>query len=261
MTCLQSGKWSLPTGCVIIECPITPEQAGYAFTAGSVTPGATRQAECAVGYTGAATAITCNSAGTWSLATGCSTTLFDCGVPVNLGYSFAAGGTTEGSARAVSCTTGYTGSPSATQITCDSQGQGGWSPSNLNGCIRYDCGTPSQTGYVITTGSTLYGSSASVACAYGWEGAVTVNVVCQANGWDVAQGCTEPREYSSIVRLVFENRNLSEWTFEIEQLVITSVEDFFATELRVTLSDIRDEPAGLVVDLEIIFPNLVRFSH
>jgi len=114
LTCQSDGSWSSQTGCNIASCSATPTQTGYIINAGASTYGSTRTVSCASGYSGTASFITCQASGSWNLSAGC---VADCSsTPTQTGYTIAAGSSSLGSTRTVTCATGYTGT--ATSITC-----------------------------------------------------------------------------------------------------------------------------------------------
>ena len=91
--------------------------------------------------------------------------MVDCGAPpTEAGYTVAAGGTTEGSTRTVSCDTGngYSGSPP--DITCEAGGS--WSAysdcTTSNGAVGMYLGRHGwMDGYFVYRRSTLKGHIAS----------------------------------------------------------------------------------------------------
>lgn len=148
----SSGTWSASTGCTVVNCA-TPSQRGYTFTFSGTSYGVTSSAQsCATGYTGTATAITCQSSGTWSNSSGCYA---NCASPTQPGYTINAGATTHGTTLTAICATGYTGS--ATSITCSS---GIWSAST--GCsVDTTLPSPSSSPSPSAPSSTLFPSESS----------------------------------------------------------------------------------------------------
>ena len=67
---------SIVTTCLYfsLDCRNPTESAGYtlAATPGSTVEGATATVQCASGYTGTATSITCQSSGSWTTFSGCA---------------------------------------------------------------------------------------------------------------------------------------------------------------------------------------------
>jgi len=170
LTCQSSGAWTAQSGCSLNAnfCSSSPAQLNYVIATGSQAYGSTRTVTCAVGYTGTATSITCTSAASWSLSSGCS--IRDCGSPVaSTGYVVGtnSGGTLYGGTYTMSCASGYSGT--AASITC---GTSGWS--TQSGCMaNASCSSPvSSTGYVIASGSNTWGSTRTVTCASGYYGTV-----------------------------------------------------------------------------------------
>ena len=162
----------------------TPSQVGYSFTTSTTTYGSVSSSvACAVGYTGTASSISCQSSGLWTSASGCS--MIDCGTPSQAGYTFSYTNTLYGSTATAVCATGYIGT--ASSVTCQSGGT--WSTSS--GCTIVSCpSSPTQTGYVISAGSSTYGSTRTVSCSSGYTGTAT-SITCQSDGsWTVSSGCT-----------------------------------------------------------------------
>jgi len=189
LTCQSSGAWTAQSGCSLNAnfCSSSPAQLNYVIATGSQAYGSTRTVTCAVGYTGTATSITCTSAASWSLSSGCS--IRDCGSPVaSTGYVVGtnSGGTLYGGTYTMSCASGYSGT--AASITC---GTSGWS--TQSGCMaNASCSSPvSSTGYVIASGSDTWGSTRTVTCASGYYGTV-VPISCTTSGWSTLTGCYSP---------------------------------------------------------------------
>jgi len=183
ISCSSGGTWSTPSGCTIVSCPSTPTQTNYVITAGSSTYGATRTVSCATGYSGTASAISCQASGGWTSSTGCA--IVNCGTPTApAGYANGSGSTTYGSTFTQTCANGYSGSAPAR--TC--QADGTWSA--CSGCTIVSCpSTPAQTGYTIATGASTYGSTRTTSCASGYTGS-GASITCQASGsWTTASGC------------------------------------------------------------------------
>jgi len=65
----------------------------------------------------------------------------------------------------------------------------GWED-NLGTCRRVPCGNPTQTNYVIESGTSVFESTRTVSCATGYTGTAT-DIACQADGtWTTSAGCT-----------------------------------------------------------------------
>jgi hypothetical protein len=91
-------------------------------------------------------------------------------------YVIAAGLSTVGSTRTVTCATGYTGT--ATSISC--QSSLAWS--SLSGCSLVSCGSPvASSGYTLGSGSTRYNSVYTMTCATSYSG-TAASIVCQPGG-------------------------------------------------------------------------------
>ena len=71
VTCQADGTWTAASGCTIKDCG-TPSQANYLFSASITTYGAVVDTECAAGYAGAQSTVTCQANGMWAAASGCS---------------------------------------------------------------------------------------------------------------------------------------------------------------------------------------------
>jgi hypothetical protein len=185
ISCQSDLTWSQSTGCLFVGsfCG-SPSQPGYDF--GSGIPDSNNQLNpaCDDGYTGTATSVSCQSNGAWSISTGCSPV--SCGSPsARTGYVYASGDSTYRSIRPVTCAVGYVGSPSS--IRCEYTGF--WT--STSGCTIVDCNTPSFPGYTVSTGTTTYQSSRSMACASGWTGTPSSTIVCQSEGsWTFPIGCS-----------------------------------------------------------------------
>jgi hypothetical protein len=65
----------------------------------------------------------------------------------------------------------------------------GWED-NSGTCHRVPCANPSQTNYVIASGTSVFESIRMVSCATGYTGTAT-DILCQADGtWTSSMGCT-----------------------------------------------------------------------
>ncbi len=164
ITCQSSGVWTASAGCSIVDCGIPVASAGYAIGSGSTTYGATYSMSCSSGYSGTAASLSCQAYGSWTAQSGCN--IISCiPSPTQTGYAIAAGTSTYGSSRTVSCASGYSGS--STAITC--QASAAWTLST--GCTIVSCSSsPTQSGYTFTTGASTYGSSRSATCATAYSG-------------------------------------------------------------------------------------------
>jgi len=184
ITCQASTAWTTSSGCTIRDCGNPATVTGYSIASGGTTYQSTRVVSCSSGYGGSPPVLTCDSTGAWNAPSGC--TIGTCGEPSQTGYTFASGSTTYGSTRTASCATGYTGTPSGS-ITC--QSSLAWTTNS--GCTIRNCGTPiADTGYVLGSGATTYGSTYSMSCATGYRG-TAVTLTCQSNGtWSAQSGCT-----------------------------------------------------------------------
>jgi hypothetical protein len=184
ITCQASTQWSAYSGCTIKSCSNPEDVSGYVISSGTNTYQSVRTVTCNSCFVGTATSITCQDSQLWSLPSGCAIT--DCGsVPAQTGYSVGSGTTTCGSVRTVTCSIGYSGTP--TDVTCQSNLQ--WTSSA--GCSPVSCGEPvAPTGYSFTSGSTVtYGTLRSVSCQQGFYGQPPA-IQCQADQtWTQPTGC------------------------------------------------------------------------
>jgi hypothetical protein len=155
--------------CTLIPdfCSSSPAQTGYVIGSGTQSLGSTRTASCATGYSGTASTIACQSDASWSSSSGCSDT--DGCLSNTCGSSGACVDT-------VAPSTGYT-------CTCIS----GWFD-NVGSCARVACpSTPTQTGYTIAPGSSVFESTRTTSCSNGSAGST---ITCQSSGsWSSATGC------------------------------------------------------------------------
>ena len=173
--------------CTLVTCPALDgnRQPGYTFpSSGSLNYGADRAAECAHGYTGVASNITCTGSGTWSLATGCD--IITCpSVVSHTGYIIDSGGDAFYlSTRNYTCDIGYEaspGHPGSGVVECRANAT--WS--SPIGCTLVTCDSPiPPTGYSYEAagagaGGYTYGQTAELGCAQGYEGPASVFVSCQ----------------------------------------------------------------------------------
>jgi len=185
ITCQSSGSWTAQSGCTIRDCGTPTAGTGYVVGSGSTTYSAAFSLTCATGYYGTPTSITCQADGTWTTQSGC--TIVNCGAPsLQTGYVInSSGGSTYQSTRTVTCASGYGGtSPS---LTC--QADGSWT--SASGCAAGTCGTPGQTGYSYTSGSSDFGTVRTVACATGYTGTPNpLTTTCQSSlAWTTNTGC------------------------------------------------------------------------
>merc|ERR1719198_1389595 len=167
----------------------------------------TFSADCADGFTGSATATTCDAAGGEYILDGC---VKDCVEPADeTGYtnitdptSMVQGSTfnsDSGGATTFSadCADGFTGSATAT--TCDTPG----GEYILDGCVQDRISPTSTTGYTDITDPTSMAYNGwsdcgfSSICAVGYTGTPTVTVCTAAGGEYVLGGCVEEEESSS----------------------------------------------------------------
>ncbi len=190
------GVWTPSFGCYP-DCESSPSQQGYVIASGTESYGSVRTAVCdsdhayvTVISSSTSLSTTCQSTGSWSPLTGCA--LADCGTPSQTGYTFTTVATTYGEeSRSESCATGYSGS--ASRITC--QANASWSSSS--GCYlstSFCPSSPSQTGYIIATGTSSLGSMRTVTCAESYWGAAT-SITCENNSglggvWTSSTGCS-----------------------------------------------------------------------
>jgi len=184
VTCQSNLSWSVSSGCSIRDCGAPGAITGYVFASGATTYGSSLTSSCATGYTGSGTSITCSSSASWSSPSGC--TIVSCpSSPTQTGYTIAAGASTYGSTRTVTCATGYTGT--ASSITC--QASAAWTAAS--GCALVNCGTPvAGAGYALGSGGTTYGSTYTMTCATGYTGAAS-SISCQSSGaWSNSSGCS-----------------------------------------------------------------------
>jgi len=192
ISCTSNGIWSNSSGCSLTSnyCSAQPSQTGYAIGSGSQYLGAERTVSCAAGYTGSATSITCQlvdvNNGAWTASSGC--TIRNCGTPIaNAGYALGSGSTTYQSEYSMTCSTGYSGSPSS--LTCTSDGT--WT--EQSGCTlipNFCSATPTQIGYTISGTSQSLGATRNVSCATGYTG-IASSITCTSNTtWTVSTGCT-----------------------------------------------------------------------
>jgi len=140
---------------------------------------------CAIGYSGTAAALSCQSSGTWSDFSGC--TVNDCHFPADeAGYDVNASITTFGATAIVTCAIGYSGN--ASDLTC--QANSNWT--DYEGCVINDCGVPLVTGYLIEANGTTFDAVATLSCdtSAGYLGSPDAGIVCQADSlWSNASGC------------------------------------------------------------------------
>jgi len=184
LTCQSSGSWTAQSGCTIVSCPSSPTQTGYTINSGTSTYTSTRTVSCATGYSGTASAITCEVSAAWTTSSGC--TIVNCNTPVaSTGYTLGSGSTTFGSSYSMTCDTGYSGTAAA--LTCQSSGS--WTAQS--GCTIVSCpSSPTQTGYTINSGASTYTSTRTVSCATGYSGTASA-IACQASAaWTTSSGCT-----------------------------------------------------------------------
>ena len=150
---------------VAVNCGEPATQTGYMISSGASTYQSTRTVECAIGYQGSPSALTCQSTRSWTTSAGCS--IRDCGTPVAVtGYVVGTGSaTTYGATYSMTCDTGYSGA--AASLTCQSDGS--WS--TQSGCTliaNYCSSSPTQANYVIATGTQSMGATRTVSCATGY---------------------------------------------------------------------------------------------
>jgi len=75
--CQADEVFSVPE--CLKSCPVVPvRHPGYVIRSGATNIGSTRSSDCATGFTGNATSITCLEDSTWSSPSGCVPIISDC---------------------------------------------------------------------------------------------------------------------------------------------------------------------------------------
>ncbi|XP_065196585.1 sushi, von Willebrand factor type A, EGF and pentraxin domain-containing protein 1-like [Sycon ciliatum] len=146
ITCQADGTWTMPgVPPCLRDCktPANPTGGTYPM-AGSTTVGSAKTITCSPDYAVNPSATTqtikCQAGGTWTVP-GVPPCLRDCGVPTNPtgGIYPAAGATTEGSTKRISCSAGYAVNPSGTTPTITCQAGGSWTAPSIPPCLRKFC--------------------------------------------------------------------------------------------------------------------------
>jgi len=186
LTCQSSGSWTAQSGCTIGDCGIPVDEVGYIVNAPETSYEAIAIPACAEGFNGTPLNLTCQASLEWTAYGGCERN--DCGDPAVTGYVFAANFTTFEAVATAMCDegAGYLGAPT-TDIYCLADSQ--WS--NVSGCVLVDCDVPDfGVGYLVTGTTTFYGSTVTVSCSPGFDGASST-ITCQDSGlWTDPSVCT-----------------------------------------------------------------------
>lgn len=166
---------------VIVNCPALETPNGGVVSTPSLAYGGEATYSCLAGYTltGGTTKRTCQTDGTWS-GTAPTCNPVDCGsLPAPTNGSVAAPTTTYQSTATYTCSQGYAPSSSAVR-TC--QADGSWS-GTAPACNLVDCGAlPAPPNGSVATPTTTYQSTATYACAPGFDRSGEATRTCQANG-------------------------------------------------------------------------------
>lgn len=193
VTCQSNSTWSAFIGCDINDCGPLPYYTGYsnASTVSATTYGAVCALNCALGYVGTPSSVTCLANSTWSTPTGCTIDSSFCQViNVPIGYEqIGCGSRKLGTICDLECSTGYSGDVEDMECLSDRT----WS--FVDRCFINETYCPvynAPIGYVISNivNGRRYLASISLNCDIGSSGNGGA-VSCTAyGGWTQPYGCT-----------------------------------------------------------------------
>ncbi|XP_052807627.1 sushi, von Willebrand factor type A, EGF and pentraxin domain-containing protein 1-like [Mya arenaria] len=181
--CNADGNWSSIPTC-LRDCGSPKPENGQSSTPTGTTLGEAATISCNEGYTVSGSIyIICNDAG-WNDTTNCTIQECDDPSPIN-GLASLPSGKTYDNTAVISCNDGYKLVGNELIVCIDGPK---WSSSPT--CVK-DCGDPSpENGDALTSGGTIYGQTATLACNSGYDISGASVLICELDGWNDTATCT-----------------------------------------------------------------------